>query len=158
MTGVSTSPNSRRRPRVAVAQGEVQVGLVELDHAVGRRHADVEVGVVALEGLHLRQQPQRRERREGVEVHDAAPARLPDLPHACVEPVEPGRDHPQQRAAVAGELDVAGAAGEQRCPEFLFQALDLPADRRLGQVQLVGRVAEAEPARHGLEGPQAAQR
>ena len=32
--------------------------------------------------------------------------------------------------------------------------LDLPADRRLGDEQLVGGVAEAGQARHRLEGPQ----
>ena len=144
--------------QAAIAQHEVEVGLVEVDEAVDGRHANVQVGVVALEGLHLRQQPERRERRERRQLHDPAPAGLADLPHAGIQPVDPRRHDAQQRAAAARELDVPGAAREERRAELVLEPLDLPAHRRLREVQLIGRLAEAEAPRHGLEGPQAAER
>ena len=71
--------------------------------------------------------------------------------------VEPGLDGAQQRLAVGRDLHRAGAAHEQRRAELVFEALDLPADRRLGEVQLVGGGAEAEQPGDRLEGPQVGQ-
>ena len=42
-------------------------------------------------------------------------------------------------------------AHEQRRPELPLQRPDLPADRTLGQAQLVGRGRDAAGPRHGLE-------
>jgi hypothetical protein len=114
--------------------------------------------VLSLEGLHLRQQPERGKGREGRQVHRAAAAGLADLAHAGIQSVEPRSDHTQERGAVGREVDVAGAALEQRRTEFVFQALDLPADGRLRDMQFVGCLAETEPACDRLEAAQAAQR
>ena len=48
------------------------------------------------------------------------------------------------------------AAAEQGRADLVFERLDLPADRRLGQEQLLRRGAEAEPAGDRLEGAQRA--
>ena len=53
---------------------------------------------------------------------------------------------------------MARAAREERRAELVLQALDLPADGRLREVQLVGGAAEAQAPRDRLEGPQAGQR
>ncbi|EWS52453.1 hypothetical protein X551_04762 [Methylibium sp. T29] len=108
--------------------------------------------MVALVGLDARQQPQRGERREGVEVHAAPAARAADLAHAGIEPLQRRRHRSEQRDTVAGEGDAAGAAGEQRAADLVLQRLDLAADGRLREVQLLGRGTEAEVARDGLEG------
>ena len=143
---------------VAVAQREVELGIVEVGERVVRRDADVDVGVLALERLDARQQPERPERREGGDADPAATARTADLLHARVELAEPGLDRPQQGLAVGSDLDVARAAQEERRAELVLEALDLAADRRLRDVQLVGRGVEAEQPRHRLEGAQVAQR
>ena len=52
------------------------------------------------------------------------------------------------------DLDMARAAQEQRRAHILLQTLDLPADRRLGQVQFFGRLAEVQMPRHRLESAQ----
>jgi hypothetical protein len=59
-------------------------------------------------------------------------------------------------AAVAGQLDLARAAQEQHAADLLLQRLDLAADGRLREAQLVGRGAEREQPRNGLEGAQRA--
>ena len=108
-------------------------------------------GCVVLERVQPRQQPQRRERREGGEAHVPAPARHANLPHGGIEAVEQRRHHAQQRLPRAGELDVPGAAQEQRRRELVFERADLTADGRLRQVQLGCRGTEAELPRDRLE-------
>ena len=75
----------------------------------------------------------------------------------AVELGEPGLDRAQQRLAVGRDLHRARAADEQGGAELVFEALDLPADRRLREVQLVGGGAEAEQPGDRLEGPQVGQ-
>jgi hypothetical protein len=61
----------------------------------------------------------------------------------------------QQLGAGAGQFHRARVAQEQRHADLVFQRLDLAADGRLGQRQLVGRGAEVQVPGHGLEGAQA---
>ena len=144
--------------RAAIAQHHIELGLVEIVHAVVGRDSDVEVGVGALKRFHARDQPQRRERREGAHADDAAAARPANLPHARIEPVEPRHHRAQQRAAIERQLDTARAACKQRRAKLLLEPFDLPTDRRLRHVQLVSRLAEIQAPRDCLKGPQAAQR
>jgi len=53
---------------------------------------------------------------------------------------------------------MAGAAQEEGRAELVFQALDLPADRRLREVQLIGGGAEAEQSGDCLESAEVGQR
>ncbi len=116
-------------------------------------HADVDVGMRALEGFEPRDQPERRERREGRDADDVAPAPDTDLAHGRIEAIERGRDvRRSERCAVAGDLDVASAAHEERRAELGFERADLAADRRLRQMQLFGGGPEVEQTRDRLEG------
>ena len=60
--------------------------------------------------------------------------------------------------ALLGERQGAVQAPEQRHAEPLFEGLDLPADRRLGQRDLVAGAGEAEVAGRRLEGDQQLER
>ena len=62
---------------------------------------------------------------------------MPDLARRPVEPDERIDDRELQRAAVVGEGERAVQAAEQRDAEARFERLDLAADRRLGQRDLV---------------------
>jgi hypothetical protein len=63
----------------------------------------------------------------------------------------------QQVMPGIGEADAASAAVEQRLFEKAFQATDLLADRRLGEVQLFGRLVETAQAGGGFEAAQGVQ-
>ena len=161
--GVSVSSNrcvppAGRLARAAVAQRQVELGVVEVLERVVRRDADVDVGMAALERLDPRQQPERAERREGGDADALPAARAADALDADVELGEQRLDRAQQRLPVGGDLDVARAANEQLRPELVLETLDLAADGRLGDVQLVGGGAEAERPRDRFEGAQVGQR
>jgi len=123
-----------------------------------RRDTQIDVRVQALERLDAWQQPERRERREGGHVHALAAALLADLAHARVDAGQRRLDAAQQQLAVLRQLHMARAAHEQRRAQLVFQALDLAADGRLGDEQLLRRIAEVQPPGDGLEGAQVGQR
>ncbi len=137
-----------------LAQHQVVVGIVQLHQPVGGRDADVDGRLALLEGGQARQQPQRGERREGGQAHLRAAAQLADLAHRAVDATQRRRDGAQQQLAGLRELHAARAAREQRRAQLVLQALDLAADGRLGDVQLLGRGAEARAPGHGLEAAQ----
>jgi len=89
-------------------------------------------------------------------AHHPPPARAADLAHAGVQPLECRQQRAQQQGAVGRQLDMAGAAKEQGRADFLFERLDLAADGRLGEEQLLGRFTKAQPPRDRLEGTQVA--
>ncbi len=144
--------------RRLVAQRQVELRIVEVGEAVLGEDADVDVGVQALERLDPWQQPERAERGEGRDADAAPAARAADLLDAGIETRQQRLDRSQQQLPVGGELDPARAAREERRAELVLEALDLAADRRLGDVQLVGGGAEAERPGDRLEGSQGAQR
>ena len=112
-----------RRIGMAIAQRQVDVGVVEVGHHVAGRDADVDVGVLALERGQARQQPQRGEGGEGGDAHVPPAARAADLAHRGVQALQQRHHAAQQLRAGAGEFDAARAAQEQRRAEFVFQAL-----------------------------------
>ncbi len=117
-------------------------------------------GCAASKCAQPRQQPQRRERGEGGHADMPPPARAADLAHRGVQALQQRHHAAQQLHAGAGELDLARAAHEQRRAEFVFERLDLAADGRLRQVQLLGRGAKnsaaAPPPRRPATGPRRA--
>jgi hypothetical protein len=144
--------------RAHVTQGEIELGVVEVLDRVVRRDADVDVGMFALERLDARQQPERSERGEGGDADAPAAARAADVLDAGVELGEQRLDRAQQCLPVGRDLDVARAAREELGAELVLEALDLAADRRLRDVQLLRRDAEIERPRDRLEGAQVGQR
>jgi hypothetical protein len=160
-TGVKVSSKRRTAPaspgcRLHVAQGEVELGVVEIGDRVVRGDADVDLRMEALEALDARQQPERAEGSEGGDADPLPAARAPDLLDAGVELVQQRLDRTQQDEPVGRDLHVPGAAHEQLGAELVLEPLDLPAHRRLGDVQLVGRGVEAERAGDRLECPEVA--
>ena len=67
-------------------------------------------------------------------------------------------DRAMQARAVAGQLQVAALPLEHGCAQMLLQQLDLPADRRLGQGQLLAGAGEIEVPAGRLEHHQAVDR
>ena len=66
---------------------------------------------------------------------------------------EPARDV-QKAATGLGEFDASAAAHEQLDAEFLLQRFHLRGDGRLADAQLARGGGEAQPLRHGMEGPE----
>ena len=64
----------------------------------------------------------------------------------------------QQAAPGRSQLEPAGEAAEQGDAEVGLQGLHLVTDRRLGDVQLLGGLGEAQVPRPGLEGAQGIER
>ena len=147
-----------RLRRAAIAERQIELGVVEVGDRVGGRDADVDVRVLALERLDARQQPQRAERCEGRHTDALAAARLADLAHARVDLAEAALDRTLQHAAALRQLHVPRAAHEQRGAELALQPLDLSTDGRLGDEQFLGRVAEVQAPRDRFESAQAAER
>ena len=94
------------------------------------------------------------ERRRNEPTADALPA-------GCLQPA---RDrfrllHPLQhlhgllveQLATVGEADRSAAALDQGNTEFVLELLDLPAERRLGDMQRLCRTSEVPLTRHGYE-------
>src|ERR1700679_161806 len=67
---------------------------------------------------------------------------------------ELGRKLPAGRSELARPMQAA----KQLASYILFQASDMAADRGLRDMQLTGRVGEAEPPRCGLKGPESEKR
>jgi hypothetical protein len=66
--------------------------------------------------------------------------------------------HAHQRPALLGQRQLAGHAPEQGHTQVRFQQLDLMADRRLGDEELLGGLGEGQMARPGLEGAERVER
>ena len=58
----------------------------------------------------------------------------------------------EQRHPGIGQLEAAIVAPEQRHAQVILQCFHLPADRAMGQVELLGRGAEAQAVGGDLEG------
>jgi hypothetical protein len=88
-----------------------------------------------------RDQPEAREACRRRQDDGLDTLGVPDLARRPVEADERIDDRELQRAAVVGEGERTVQAAEQRDAETRFERLDLAADRRLGQRDLVGRRA-----------------
>ena len=68
-----------------------------------------------------------------------------------LQPLQQLAGRPLQDAALLGQHQRPMPALEQGDAQVLLQRPDLPADRRLGDEQLLGRLGEGEVARRRLE-------
>ena len=140
----------------AIAQGDIDVRDVHVERGIAGIDADVDLGVVALEGLQPRNQPHRGEGREGGERHALAPGVLADLAHRAVDARQRLLDGQQQLRTGARQFDCPRVAQEQGHAHFFFERLDLPAHGGLGQCHFLGGGAKVEVARDRLERAQMA--
>jgi hypothetical protein len=129
-----------------------------IEIAVGGQDADIDCGMALAEGVDARHQPVGREgdgrgqrdRRflgAGADPANAAPDLFEAAGHRLVQA------HARSRG-----LEMALAAMEQPRAELLFQARDLTADRRLGNVEFLRRRRETAQPGDGLEGDKRVQR
>ena len=143
------------RPVVAlqvVHQAEVEAAVQDRPLDLGLLCADhLDLGRV----VDLPEQPDRRgQQRHRGGVHRAHPHladALPLLAGALPEPVdrvEDGEDVRQQVAARVAHPRPVAAALQQVHAQFPFQAAYRPAQRRLGDVQCLGRTAERPQPGH----------
>ena len=99
-----------------------------------------------------RQQVRADARRRADGQRALAQARqLLDLESRFVQALQHRARVRQERLAGLGQRHVALHAVEQRRAELGLQLADLLADRRLGDVQLLGRAGEVQMAAHRLE-------
>jgi hypothetical protein len=140
----------------AAAQGQVDLGLVQIGKVVCRRDAHIRFRLRCLKSLQTGQQPQRCKRREGGDADRLAPLRIADLAHRGVELRQLWVDHAQQRNAGGGQLHMPGASQKQRRAQLVFQAPNLAADGGLGQVQFFSGGTKVQAPRDGLKGAQRA--
>ncbi len=139
---------------VAEVQRGVELGVGEEERAGAVGQVDRDLRVQPLETLEPRQQPLGAEGRHHRQFDRAAAL----VPHhrqgVALHRVEAYRHPPAIGQPGLGELDPAPRATEQLDTEELLERGDLPADRALGQGQLLRRLGEALVARGGFEADQ----
>ena len=142
----------------AVADRGIDVAAPEIDQRGRGGDADVDAGMRLLERGEPRQQPfggqrgQRRDRQHMVVVLAQQPVgREPQI-------VKGGADAGQVIPGLRRQRQRAVLPDEQADPQLFLQPPDLMADRGLRDVQLGGRIGEAEVPGGGFERPQAIQR
>nr|WP_246007437.1 hypothetical protein [Halomonas nitroreducens] len=104
-----------------------------------------------------RQQPVTGERRRGVDHQLVGLAVLLQAVNAHRQLLQQRLGGAEKVPAGIGEADAAPVAQEQRLFEVGLETADLLADRRLGDVQLLGGTVEAAQASGGLEAAQGVQ-
>jgi hypothetical protein len=147
----------RGHTREAKAQQQVLIGVVGVQQPVLRRDADVDVGMRGLKVCQAGQQPQRCKGREGGHGNLPTRAALAHGAHRAVQLFQQRQHRLLQRQAGFGQLHVARAPVEQRRSQFFFERLDLAADGRLREIELLRCRTEGAQPGHGLEGAQAVQ-
>ncbi len=130
----------------------VDLLLVQVDRPGRYREFEVDPGIGLLKPPQPRNQPMHREGRIGVDVQ----------PLVVAGPQHPVRRprHPAKQAAEFGLVALASRGqGERPVPphekrqaERFLELPDVTADRRLGHVQLFGRLGKAEMAGGNFEG------
>ena len=140
------------------ADGAVEILAREIDAPLRRRHAHFDLGMLGLEAMQARRQPAQREGRDQADVERAGVGLAADPLQRVGHAVEGIAQVGQQRLAFAGDLEPARTAHEQRHAQPLLERLHLVADRRLGDVQLLGGVGEAGVTGGGFEGAERVQR
>ena len=141
----------------AVAQGEVDVGGVEVGHGDVGRDPDFGLGVLLLELLEPRGQPFGGEGgRRGDHQAVAAGGRA-HVVDGFGHHFEGVGEERQGGLAGVGEQDGAAGAAEKGGAGELFELADLLGNGARGDVQFLGRAGEGQVAGGGLEGAQGVQ-
>ena len=116
------------------ADGAVEILAREIDPPLGRRHADLDLGMLGLKAVKAGRQPAQRERRHQTDVQRAgvglAANTLKRIGHAVEGVAQIG----QKGCTLAGDLQPARPAHEQCHAEPFLERLHLMADRRLGDM------------------------
>jgi hypothetical protein len=141
-----------------VADRQLDLVALEVEHPGGRHQLQLHVGVIALERAELRDQPGRGERGRQGQAHHLAPARAQhglgrrlDLAERRIDLLEvapAGRRQPHARSRPV----------EQSRVQKILEPADLMADRRLGHPQMRRGLAEAPAGRGGMERAQRGER
>src|SRR5215813_10963637 len=137
---------STRSPKSLVEPFAIEV----LDPVLGDE-ADLHRGLRALESRELRHEPERRERHGRAHRHRRRAARRPHRRRRRAEAVERAAHGLQIALTRVRQEQRAGAAVEELRPELLLERLHLPADRGLGEEELLARLGEGEMPRGSLE-------
>lgn len=133
-----------------VADRQIDLIVDEVRQAVVRFDADANLRMIGLEAMESRCQPFRRERGQRADPDDL----VTDVDHLLQRILEQGKDGVEllgQRTPGLGKNDGAVVTQEQLHFEMVLEALDLVADRRRRNEQLLGRCRETLPARRRLE-------
>ena len=96
----------------------------------------------------------------GPETDRQPPAAAGCLGHPAADRLRGGQQRTgigQQLPARVGQRHAVAVPGEQRGAEILLERADLPAERRLRDMQLIGGAAEVQLVGHGGEVTQFAQ-
>ncbi|MCY1300057.1 hypothetical protein D9M70_496150 [compost metagenome] len=148
----------RRPRRRGEPQGGVQPGVTRVEVALAGRQLQAQLRQRAVEAVQARDEPARQqaagtaehERRVGAALLEFAAdrAQARERLAAGIAQAQPG----------IGEFYAASVLAEQAQPEVLLKRADLPAHRAVGDVQLLGGLADAEQPGRRLEGAQGVQR
>ena len=139
----------RRRDHRPRGEADVDGAVEDVDQRLvgARRGAErqQDARVLADERLEERREQvdERLGRGGGVDLAGRRRRGRAALPGEAVEIVEDARHLRQRPLAEAGEPHDAPAAHEQRLTELVLERANLPADRRLGQVQALRGAREA---------------
>ena len=148
----------RLQRRLAIDHADVGIVGVEGPAAVAGAQAQPQLGVGRLEAMQPREEPARG--HGDVDLHGqlARAAALAQMGGGLADPREGVAQDREQHGTGLGQLDPAAPAPEQRPAQLALQVLDLMADRRVGDAELVAGLAEAEMARRRLERAQRRER
>ena len=144
--GVEATPNA-----AAVAHRHVDAITAKVDHVIGGRDVDVDVGAEGAEAPKARYQPVGGKRCQGADGE--RPASVPGLePSGGLGEDIKGVAHRREIGlTLVGQQQRPVETAEELEPQVRLQALDLMTDRRLGDVQFLGGAGERKMARRGLE-------
>ena len=140
------------------ADGAVEILAREIDPAQRGRHAYFYLGMLGLEAMQAWRQPAQRKGRHQTDIERARVGLAADPLERIGHPVKGVAQIGQQRLALAGDLEAARAAHEQRHAQSFLERLHLVADGGLGDMQLFGGVGETCVTGGGFEGAQRIQR
>ena len=141
---------------VVAPDGEIDAA-VEAEGAAPRHQMHIQLGVQGLEGGPARDQPAHQQGGLAGEHQRLGTALLAQGLGRLADATQPLPDRPIEPLACLGQEDPTLAPLEQPDPQVFLQQAHRPADGAMGEVQLVGGVAEVLGAGRHLEAAQGRQ-
>lgn len=141
-----------------VAHGDIDVLAGEVGEMLGGVNAQIDVRIGLAESAEARHQPLRRNRRQGGDGQGAPVIVVANLLGSIGQQIEGLAQGRPIVLARVGQQQRPVETAKQRHPEPLLQRLDLMADGRLGDVELLRRLGKAQVPGGGLEGTHGVQR
>lgn len=133
------------------ADAEVDAFGAQIEYLVVRGDAQVDPGQPRLQSPEPRQQPQRGDADAGGDRHGLTLARGGERRDGVLQTVQRGIGDAEQSLAFRRERDLPVAALQQRDAEMPFERMDLTADRRLRDAQVLRGERDAHAAADGDE-------